>query len=126
MNLAQLKRRDFIKTAIISAASAGIASKTSLTLAETGSSSGNPLPRWRGFNLVDFNSPNPGSSRRGTTDEELKWMIDWGFDFIRLPMAYPRYVEFDRSKHITPDEICKFNEPEVDRIEAFVRKAQAF
>ena len=51
-------------------------------------------------------------------------MVDWGFDFIRLPMAYPRYVEFDRSKRITPEEVCKINEQEVDRIEAFVRKAQ--
>ena len=51
-------------------------------------------------------------------------MVDWGFDFIRLPMAYPRYVEFDRSKHISPEEVCKINDQEVDRIEAFVRKAQ--
>jgi aryl-phospho-beta-D-glucosidase BglC (GH1 family) len=74
---------------------------------------------------VDFNSPNP-SSRRGTPDEELKWMVDWGFDFIRLPMAYPRYVEFDRSQHITPDEVLKINEQEVDKIEKFVRKAQGY
>ena len=86
-------------------------------------SGANPLPRWRGFNLTDFNSPNP-SSRRGTTDEDLKWMVDWGFDFVRLPMAYPRYVEFDRSEHISPEEVCKINDQEVDRIEAFVRKAQ--
>ena len=51
-------------------------------------------------------------------------MVDWGFDFVRLPMAYPRYVEFDRSKHISPEEVCKINDQEVDRIEAFVRKAQ--
>src|SRR5262249_8814370 len=40
------------------------------------------------------------------------------------PMAYPRYVDFDRSQHITPEEVCKFDEAEVARIEAFVRKAQ--
>jgi hypothetical protein len=51
-------------------------------------------------------------------------MVDWGFDFVRLPMAYPRYVEFDRSKHISPEEVCKINDQEVDRIEACVRKAQ--
>jgi aryl-phospho-beta-D-glucosidase BglC (GH1 family) len=51
-------------------------------------------------------------------------MVDWGFDFIRLPMAYPRYVNFDRSKHITPEQVCNINEQEVDRIEAFVRKAE--
>jgi endoglucanase len=38
-------------------------------------------------------------------------------------MAYPRYVEFDRSQHVTPAEVYKINEQEVQRIEAFVRKA---
>lgn len=83
------------------------------------------MPRYRGFNLTDFNSPSPGSSRRGTTDDDLKWMVDWGFDFIRLPMSYPRYLDFDRSRNITPEEVYKLDEKEVDRIEAFVRKAQA-
>ena len=52
-------------------------------------------------------------------------MVDWGFTFIRLPMAYPRYVDFDRSQRITADEVCKINEQEADRIESFVRKAQS-
>lgn len=41
-----------------------------------------------------------------------------------MPMAYPHYVEFDPSRRITPEETVKINEQEVDRIEAFVRKAQ--
>src|SRR5689334_20684282 len=118
-----INRRHFIKTAVVSAAAINIASR-SLSPAQTSTPSGNPLPRWRGFNLTDFNSPNPSSSRGGTTDEDLKWMVDWGFDFIRLPMAYPRYVEFDRSRHITPQEVYKMNQAEVERIETFVRKAQ--
>ena len=73
---------------------------------------------------MDFNSPNPSASRRGTTDDDLKWMVDWGFDFIRLPMAYPRYLDFDRSKHLTPADTYKIKESEVERIETFVRKAQ--
>ena len=39
-------------------------------------------------------------------------------------MAYPRYVDFDTSKDITPADVYKINEQEVDRIEALVRKAQ--
>lgn len=119
-----MNRRRFLKTALVSAAAVDIAGPATLSSAEAGKSGRNPLPRWRGFNLTDFNSPNPGSGRRGTTEDDLKWMVDWGFDFVRLPMSYPRYVDFDRSKHITPEEVCKINEPEVDRIEAFVRKAQ--
>lgn len=120
MNSTPFTRRQFIKTAAVAAASANLP-----TFAADQEKRGNPLPRWRGFNLTDFNSPNPGRGRYGTTDDDLKWMVDWGFDFVRLPMAYPRYVEFDRSRHIQPDEVGKINQEEVDRIEAFVRKAQA-
>jgi endoglucanase len=119
-----ITRRGFIKTALISATGLEIIGASPLPVAQATSSVGNPLPRWRGFNLTDFNSPNPSSSRPGTTDDDLKWMVDWGFDFIRLPMAYPRYVDFDRSKHIAPEEVYKIDEQEVDRIEAFARKAQ--
>jgi len=119
-----MNRRKFIKTTLASAAALEISGANSLILAEGNPASGNPLPRWRGFNLTDFNSPDPSSGRRGTTDEDLKWMVDWGFNFVRLPMAYPRYVHFDRSQHITPQEVCKINEQEVERIEGFVRKAQ--
>ncbi len=66
----------------------------------------NMLPRWKGFNLLDYFSPslpdNPEANR--TTEDDLKWMADWGFDFVRLPMAYPRYLSFDRSKDITIEE----------------------
>lgn len=119
-----MNRRSFIKSALVSVAAAELADLSTPTLARGAADAGNPLPRWRGFNLTDFNSPNPSSGRPGTTDDDLKWMVDWGFDFIRLPMAYPRYVNFDRSQHITPEDVCKINEQEVDRIEAFVRKAQ--
>jgi endoglucanase len=119
-----MNRRNFIKTTLLSAAAVEITGPSSITRVQGASSAGNPLPKWRGFNLTDFNSPNPSSSRRGTTDEDLKWMVDWGFDFVRLPMAYPRYVEFDRSQNITPADVYKINEQEVDRMEGFVRKAQ--
>jgi len=116
-----MNRRDFIKRGIASAAAIQIGGSVSLSLA--GTSAGNPLPRWRGFNLLDFYLPKPYPGQR-TTDEDLKWMVDWGFDFVRLPMAYPRYLDFDRTKDITAADVCKINEQEVDKIEAFVRKAQ--
>jgi len=120
-----MNRRGFIKTATASTALVNFAGIERLSFAQTKRAVSNPLPRWRGFNLTDFNSLNPSSlSRRGTSDDDLKWMVDWGFDFIRLPMAYPRYVEFDRSKRITPDRVYDINEQEVERIETFVRKAQ--
>ncbi|HVV72282.1 MAG TPA: cellulase family glycosylhydrolase [Verrucomicrobiae bacterium] len=118
-----MNRRKFLHSTILSASAIGLAAAAPSSVGQA-TRAANPLPRWRGFNLTDFNSPNPsGGSRWGTTEDDLKWMVDWGFDFIRLPMAYPRYVTFDRSKHITPEEVYQLNEQEVERIETFVRKA---
>jgi aryl-phospho-beta-D-glucosidase BglC (GH1 family) len=117
-----LHRREFIRT-VISAASAGIAGTAAFSRAQIKSAPGNPLPRWRGFNLLDYFLAKPYAPHR-TTDEDLTWMVDWGFDFVRLPMAYPRYIDFDKSKNITPSDVYKINEREVDAIEALVRKAQ--
>lgn len=120
-----LTRRGFIDLSLRSTLAVQLLKGGHAAFGQPSAKAKNPLPRWRGFNLVDFNSPNPSSPRRGTSSDELKWMVDWGFDFIRLPMAYPRYVQFDRTKRITPSEVCNFDEAELERIETFVRHAQS-
>ncbi|MEJ7766909.1 MAG: cellulase family glycosylhydrolase [Chitinophagaceae bacterium] len=80
----------------------------------------NKLPRWRGFNLTDFFATDPAQRKKFTTEEQLKWMRDWGFDFIRLPMAYPHYLKFDRTKNITPDDVYAIDERETAKIDSLV------
>jgi hypothetical protein len=118
-------RRDFIKKTALWTAAVGMAGNTALA-ASNGPESGNPLPRWKGFNLLDFFSPSPGGSRRGSTEEDFKWMSDWGFDFVRIPMAYPSYLEFDRSRDITPDEVYQISEEAVERVEQLVFLAHKY
>jgi len=84
----------------------------------------NKLPKWKGFNLTDFNTPDPSTNRRSTTEDHLKWMSDWGFDFIRLPISYPYYLKFDRSTKITPAEVYQIDEASVDKIDKLVQLAQ--
>ncbi len=119
-----MKRRNFIKTTGMVAAGASLAG--SATAGNLLNTSKNKLPRWKGFNLLDYFSPRAGGSRSMTTDEDLKWMAGWGFDFVRLPMAYPRYVHYDPSKDITPDDIMKFNEKEIDNIQSLVDRANKY
>lgn len=83
----------------------------------------NKLPKWKGFNLVDFNTPNPAPNRRYTTDEQLKMMRDWGFDFVRLPMAYPYYLDFDRTKDIKPEQVYQISMERVEKIDSLVQMA---
>ena len=50
------------------------------------------LPRWRGFNLLEmFHAKSDGKFR----EEDFRWIADWGFDFVRLPMCYLLWVEGD-------------------------------
>lgn len=88
----------------------------------------NKLPRWKGFNLLDFFNPapprNPSSNR--TTEDDLRWMSDWGFDFVRIPMAYPRYLSFDRTRDITKEEIYKMDNAVLEEIDKLVFMAHKY
>jgi endoglucanase len=50
----------------------------------------NVLPRWRGFNLLCFFSRN--RNYRPVPDE-FRWIADWGFDFVRLPLCYTLWTD---------------------------------
>jgi len=50
-----------------------------------------PLPHWRGFNLQYVYDVVKGIS--APQDEHFKWISDWGFDFVRLPMTYRAWLK---------------------------------
>lgn len=116
-----MKRRSFLKNTGVLGAGLGLAG-TSAFASATPFEQKNKLPRWKGFNLLDFFTPGP-SGRRPTTEEYLKWMHDWGFDFVRIPIAYPSYLDIDRTKNITPEDVYRIDEKAVDRIDSLVSKA---
>lgn len=86
----------------------------------------NKLPRWKGFNLLDLFSPDPSNVREGANEEYFKWMSDWGFDFVRIPMAYPSYIRFDRSKPIHPRRVCKYDMKAVEKVDQLVYQAHKY
>ena len=50
------------------------------------------LPRWRGFNLLEmFTTKSDGKWR----EDDFRWISDWGFDFVRLPMCYRLWTKGD-------------------------------
>lgn len=121
-----MKRRNFLRNTVLAGASLanleGVARMSEIFSFKNE----NELPPWRGFNLRDFNTPYPGSSRFATTEEHFKWMQDWGFDFIRLPVAYPYYLKFDRTKNITPEGVYQIDESVVNRMEQLVFLAHKY
>lgn len=115
-----LGRREFIKNTAVASVAAVMQPNLNGYIA------GNTLPKWKGFNLLDFFSPNPATARPATQELYFKWMADWGFDFVRIPMAYPSYLKFDRTKPITPKDVTKINQKAVDRIEELVSMAHKY
>jgi len=116
-----MKRREFLKAGSVTVAVASMPGGWSFA-----GDKRNPLPAWKGFNLLDFFSPNPASARPATTEDHFRWMRDWGFDFVRIPMAYPSYLDIDRSRDIAPDDVYKVDERAVDRIDTLVMMAQKY
>ncbi len=125
MQPTSIPRRKFLKTSALGVAAAGLS--TSSLLQAKPSQNMKPLhqalPKWKGFNFLDFFAPNPSRAYAHTTEEHFKWMKDWGFDFVRIPMAYPYFLDIDYSKDITPDEVYKISEKKVAEVDALIEAA---
>lgn len=123
----EINRREFVKTSSLAAAT--IALMGNPLLAGTHASAvKNPLPRWRGFNLLDyFGARAPrGENAQASTEDDFKWMRDWGFDFVRIPMAYPRYLKYDHQRPITAEETYLIDQEKVEEIVKLVELANKY
>jgi len=87
-------RRAFLETASLGALAAGL-SDSRLLAANEARPPQTTLPRWRGFNLLSFfQAFSRGEQSSGVIrEDDLRWIRDWGFDYIRLPMDYWLWVE---------------------------------
>lgn len=119
-------RRDFIKKAAIITGVASLAGNSAFAATHIVNKKHNILPKWKGFNLTDFFSPTPNKNRITTTEDQFKWMADWGFDFVRIPMAYPFYLDIDSSKDITPDQVYNINEEALEKVDMLVFMAHKY
>jgi endoglucanase len=119
-----MERRSFLRNTGMVAAALGLNGPQAM--ASLAAPPKNKLPKWKGFNLLDFFSPNPSNSRGSTPEEHFKWMRDWGFDFVRLPIAYPWYLKIDRTRNITPEETYNIDESAVEKIDQLIATAHKY
>ena len=115
-------RREFLKTVAAGAVLVGLPGWANSCKSEIK----NVLPRWRGFNILDFFSPRAvDNSHFAATEQDFKWMADWGFDFVRFPIAYPSYLKYNLTSElpITPEQTVEFNEEAIEIIEKTVDAA---
>jgi aryl-phospho-beta-D-glucosidase BglC (GH1 family) len=119
-----MQRRSFIRNTGFAAAAIGLNFQQAISSVSIPSK--NKLPKWKGFNLTDFFNPDPSRSRDNTTEDHFRWMQDWGFDFVRLPIAYPWYLNIDRTRNITPEETYKIDEKQVEKIDRLITMAHKY
>jgi aryl-phospho-beta-D-glucosidase BglC (GH1 family) len=87
----------------------------------------NKLPKWKGFNIPDFFQPDPWYVGGSTPEEFFKWVADWGFDFIRIPVAYPAYLNITPyQKYINAEDVYRIEENKVNQIEKTIYLAQKY
>lgn len=67
----------------------------------------NALPMWRGFNLLEMFGP---ASKGDFNEDDFRWISDWGFDFVRIPMCYLLWIDGDW-RHMRESMLAK-----VDRV----------
>jgi endoglucanase len=82
------------------------------------------IPRWRGFNLLNFFQALGGGEVSDCTvrEDDCKWIRDWGFDFIRLPMDYWLWIDSDwrKTRKLKPDDVLKIREATLEKVDRVV------
>jgi endoglucanase len=73
------------------------------------------LPRWRGFNLLEmFTTKSDGAFR----EDDFRWMADWGFDFVRIPMCYTLWIR--------NDDVYEVHEPMLENVDRAVEYGRRY
>jgi aryl-phospho-beta-D-glucosidase BglC (GH1 family) len=87
------------------------------------------VPRWRGFNLLDlFQALAKDDARGHSTDEVFRWMRDWGFNFVRVPLDYWFWIDSDcrQTKTIRKEDVLKIRESALERVDAIVENGRKY
>ncbi len=123
-------RRTFLNALGAAAATAALPGVLRAAEAETPNPAQTAIPRWRGFNLLNFfQAFSRGDESSGNIPEDdFKWIRDWGFDFVRLPMDYWLWIDSDwrQTRKLRPDDMLKINESTLEKVDRAVELGQKY
>ena len=117
-------RREFLKTIGAGAAAIALAQGPASAQEEKPKPAQTAIPRWRGFNLLNFFQAfdRGESSDCLVKEDDCRWIRDWGFDFIRLPMDYWLWIDSDwpKTRKLRPDDMLKIKESTLEKVDRAV------
>ena len=124
MTYQQPNRRDFLKTAGAATAALVGGQLTSAVADDSPKPAQTAIPRWRGFNLTNFFQAFSRGEAGDCTikEDDLRWIRDWGFDFIRLPMDYWLWIDSDwkTTRKLRGDDVLAIKESTLEKIDTAV------
>jgi endoglucanase len=100
-------------------------SSLSTTKSDSSKSSAPPKnPHWYGFNLLEYFSTDldwmkyfPYKNDGMFLEDDFRWIRDWGFDWVRLPMDYRSW---------TATDLFTINEKQIEPIDRAVRLGEKY
>jgi endoglucanase len=133
-SLEGLSRRDMLKSLAASAA-ANVLSSAPLVanglvrsaLAEGRGGPPSPVknPAWFGFNLLEYFSTDPDWMKYFPykhdglfQEDDFRWIRDWGFNFVRLPMDYRFWTDVN--------DLMNISEKQVEPIDRAIRLGEKY
>ncbi|MBZ5563409.1 MAG: cellulase family glycosylhydrolase [Acidobacteriia bacterium] len=82
-------------------------------------------PRWYGFNLLEYFSTDPDwmkyfpyKNDGNFVEDDFRWIRDWGFNFVRLPMDYRFWTD--------PIDPMKIDERKIEPIDRAIRLGEKY
>ncbi len=85
------------------------------------------LPRWRGFDLVEMlrSDAEVGRPAGLFQEHDFRWIADWGFDFVRLPLCYRLWIK-SREHEISPSDAFEIREEALLEVDRAVRLGKEY
>jgi endoglucanase len=81
-------------------------------------------PRWYGFNLLEYFSTDadwmkyfPYKNDGMFREDDFRWIRDWGFNWVRLPMDY---------RFWTAPDLFTINEKQIEPIDRAIRLGEKY
>ena len=128
-------RRQFLGQATAIAAGLSVATPCLSTMAMEPAAPAPPsVPRWRGFNLLDFFQamwrPAEGDFVKvsAVPEEDCQLIAELGFDFVRLPTDYWLWIDSDwpKTKKLNPDDMFKIREATLEKIDQSIETCRKY